>query len=34
VTPDGARFLVSVNAGERETSRITVVLNWTAALLR
>jgi Tol biopolymer transport system component len=32
VTPDGARFLVSVTAGERETSRITVVLNWTAAL--
>jgi Tol biopolymer transport system component len=32
VTPDGQRFLVSIPAGEAETSRIIVVLNWTAGL--
>ena len=34
VTPDGQRFLVSVPAGEPVSSRITVVLNWPAALAR
>ena len=33
VTPDGQRFLIAV-AGESASSRITVVLNWTAALPR
>jgi hypothetical protein len=32
VTPDGTRFLVSIPTGEPSSSRITVVLNWTAAL--
>jgi len=33
VSPDGQRFLVSVTAsGEPASSRITVVLNWTAGL--
>jgi Tol biopolymer transport system component len=32
VTPDGQRFLVSAPAGETVSSRITVVLNWTAGL--
>ena len=32
VTPDGARFLVSIPSGEPSSSRVTVVLNWTAAL--
>lgn len=32
VTPDGQRFLVTVPAGELASSRITVVLNWMAAL--
>jgi Tol biopolymer transport system component len=32
VMPDGQRFLVSVGAGEPESSRMTVVLNWTAAI--
>ncbi len=34
VTPDGARFLVSIPAGEPSSSRVTVVLNWPAALRR
>jgi Tol biopolymer transport system component len=34
VWPDGQRFLVGVPAGEPSTSRITVVLNWTSALIR
>jgi Tol biopolymer transport system component len=32
VTPDGQRFLMSVAAGERVSSRITVIQNWTSAL--
>jgi hypothetical protein len=32
VTTDGARFLVSIPAGEPSSSRVTVVMNWTAAL--
>ena len=32
VTPDGQRFLVSVPAGEPASSRVTIVLNWMAAL--
>jgi hypothetical protein len=32
VTPDGQRFLVTVPAGELASSRVTVVLNWMAAL--
>ena len=32
VTADGERFLVSVPAGEPESSRVTVILNWMAAL--
>jgi serine/threonine protein kinase/Tol biopolymer transport system component len=32
VTPDGERFLVRVPVGEAESSRITVVQNWTAGL--
>jgi Tol biopolymer transport system component len=32
VAPDGQRFLISVPSGEPETSRITVVQNWTAEL--
>jgi hypothetical protein len=32
VTPDGQRFLISAPAGEPISSRITVVLNWTAGL--
>ena len=34
VTPDGQRFLINVPAGEPSSSRITVVLNWMAALRR
>jgi Tol biopolymer transport system component len=34
VTPDGERFLISVPFGESESSKITVVLNWTRALDR
>lgn len=34
VTPNGQRFLVSVPAGEPASSRVTVVLNWMAALRR
>jgi eukaryotic-like serine/threonine-protein kinase len=34
VTPDGRRFLVSLPAGEPSSSRVTVVLNWTAALVK
>ena len=34
VSPDGQRFLVSVPAGEQISSRITVVMNWSAALTR
>jgi len=34
VSPDGQRFLVSVPSGEPASSRITVVLNWTAGLSR
>jgi serine/threonine protein kinase/Tol biopolymer transport system component len=34
VTPDGARFLVSIPSGEPSSSRVTVVLNWTAGLQR
>jgi Tol biopolymer transport system component len=34
VWPDGQRFLVGVPAGAPSTSRITVVLNWQAALAR
>lgn len=33
-TADGQRFLVSVPSGEPSSSRITVVLNWSAALVR
>ena len=32
VTPDGARFLVSIPSGQPSSSRVTVVLNWAAAL--
>jgi Tol biopolymer transport system component len=32
VTPDGQRFLISAPAGEPVSSRITVMLNWTAGL--
>jgi Tol biopolymer transport system component len=32
VTPDGERFLVSMPAGQPESSRITVVQNWVASL--
>jgi len=32
VTPDGGRFLFTFAAGERVSSQITVVLNWTSAL--
>jgi Tol biopolymer transport system component len=32
VTPDGERFLINVPVGEPESSRITVVQNWAAAL--
>ena len=32
VSPDGRRFLMSVAAGERVSSRITVVQNWTSIL--
>lgn len=32
VSPDGQQFLMSVAAGERVSSKITVVLNWTSAL--
>jgi serine/threonine protein kinase len=32
VTPDGTRFLVSIPAGEPSSSRVTIVLNWTAPL--
>ena len=34
VTPDGQRFLIGVAPGDSASSRITVVLNWTAALPR
>jgi eukaryotic-like serine/threonine-protein kinase len=34
VTPDGQRFLIGAQAGEASTSRITVVMNWTSAVLR
>jgi serine/threonine protein kinase len=34
VTPDGQRFLIGVAAGNSASSRITVTLNWTAALAR
>ena len=34
VSPDGQRFLIGVPASEPATSRITVVLNWQAALTR
>ena len=34
VSPDGQRFLVSVPSGEPASSRVTVVLNWTALLPR
>jgi hypothetical protein len=32
VTGDGQRFLVNQPAGETSSSRITVVINWAAAL--
>jgi Tol biopolymer transport system component len=32
VSPDGRRFLISVPAGEPSASRVTVVLNWIAAM--
>ena len=32
VTPDGQRFLIGVSPADSATSRITVVLNWTALL--
>jgi hypothetical protein len=34
VTPDGARFLVNVPAGEPQSSTITVVQNWATELRR
>jgi len=32
VAPDGQRFLVSVPVKDPGSSRVTVVLNWTAAM--
>jgi hypothetical protein len=34
VTPDGQKFLVGISSHDSAPSRVTVVLNWTAALAR